>query len=135
MRCSRMSCSAHWSLLEGTGAIQVGAAGLLREALGVLDQALGVLRRQHLHEMAAPHLEHAIDEAFEFRGSRHGQMPFEDHAIKTMQRADDEAGKLGQKPPYCAHGILPRLAVRKHQPFWRMNAIFASSFPFAALPR
>src|SRR5262249_37699681 len=97
-------------LLEGTGAIGIGAATFYREALSVFDELVGIKRRNRLDEMATPHAKHVIDEAFEFRRSRHSQMPFEDHAIKTMQCAYDEAGKLDQKSPYCAHGILPRLA-------------------------
>src|SRR5438128_1502658 len=60
--------------------------------------------------MAPPHAEHVIDESFKFRRRSHGHMPFEDDAIKTMQSADNKAGKLDQKRPYCAHGILPRVA-------------------------
>jgi hypothetical protein len=77
----------------------------------MLDELLGIRRGHDIHEVRAPHLEHAIDETFELHGSRHGQMTFENDPIKAVQRADDEARKLGQKGPYYRHGILPRVAV------------------------
>ena len=98
-------------LFEGTGAIQIGAAAFLREALGVVDQCLGELGAENLDEMRAPDPKDVVDKPFEFLGRRHGQMPFEDHPIEAMQGANNDAGKLGHEGPYCVHGILPRLAV------------------------
>ena len=57
-------------LAELAGAILVGAAGLLRPVLGMLDQAVGVLGRQGFHEVGAANFQDAIDEVFEFAGSR-----------------------------------------------------------------
>ena len=87
-------------LAEGAGAIEVCAAGLLGAALGVFDEAVAVARGEHLDEVATPHLEHVIDEALQFPRGGHGQMPFEDYTVKTMQRADDKVGELDQKRPY-----------------------------------
>ena len=98
-------------LAERAGAIKVDAAGLVGQALSVLDETVGEVRGEHLDEVAAPHPENVIDEALQFPRGRHGQMALEDDAIKTVQGADDEAGELGQEPPYCRHGILPRKVV------------------------
>ena len=91
-----------------------GVAGAVEVVLGIC-LVLGLMTRLAAFlasgEMAAAYFEYPIDEALEFRGSRQGEMPLENHAIKARQGADDKAGELGQKPPYCAHGILPGLAV------------------------
>jgi hypothetical protein len=95
---------------EGAGAIQIRSPRLASDVLGVLNEGLGELRSDDVHEMATPHLEGPIDEFFELGQRRHGQMSLEDHAVETMQRANNKAGKLGDEAPYCIHGILPRLA-------------------------
>ena len=96
-------------LAELTAAVHIRAARLPRPGLGVFDQPIGILGRDVLDEIAAPDLEDAIDEVLEI--ARHGQarMALEDDPVEAVQRAHDEAGKLGHKPPYCRHGILPRL--------------------------
>ena len=63
-------------------------------------EPLGPLRRQDLDELGTPHAQDVIDEPFEFLRRRHRQMSFEDDTIKTMQDANNEAGKLDQKRPY-----------------------------------
>ena len=87
-------------LLERTVAIEIGVASLGGDGASVFDEAVAVLRSNDFDEVAASHLEDVIDETLQFPRGRHGQMPLEDHPVKTMQGADDEAGKLGQKPPY-----------------------------------
>ena len=53
-------------LAERASAIEVCTASLLGEALGVFDEAVAVCRGEYFDEVAAPHLEHVIDEAFQF---------------------------------------------------------------------
>ncbi|MBL8795685.1 MAG: hypothetical protein JNM56_17400 [Planctomycetia bacterium] len=67
------------------------------------------MRRDGFHEVGAAHLEDAIDEVIEFAGRGQGQMPFEDHAIKAVQGAENQAGELDQKVANRGHGILSRL--------------------------
>jgi len=96
-------------LAELAGAIQVCAAFFSRPFLGMLDQTIGVLGCHGFHEVAAANFQNAIDETFEFAGSRQGQMAFEEDTVEAMQGANDEAGELDQKAPRRTHGILPRL--------------------------
>jgi hypothetical protein len=96
-------------LAELAGAIFVGATGIPSPALGMLDQAVGVLGRPGFHEVCAANFQDAIDEVFEFAGSRQGEMALEDDPVEAMEGADDEAGELDQKAPCCGHGILPRM--------------------------
>jgi hypothetical protein len=42
-------------------------------------------------------------------GSRQRQMAFEEDTVEAMQGANDEAGELDQKAPWCGHDILPRM--------------------------
>lgn len=97
--------------LKRTGAIEIRSPRLASDPLGVLDERFGPLGSDDVHEVATPNLERPIDESFEFRRRCDGKMTFEDHAVKAMQRANDETGKLGDETPYCVHGILSRLAV------------------------
>src|SRR5271163_229947 len=80
-----------------------------RRVRGILATMWRVCKR--LSSRPTAHLEHTIDKAFQFGGSCHGQMSLEDHPIKTMERTNNEAGKLDQKPPYCTHGILLKMDV------------------------
>jgi hypothetical protein len=65
--------------LEGAGAIEIGAARLACVSLSMLNKPFGLFLSDVVDEVATAHLEHPIDEAFEFGRSRQGQMPFEDH--------------------------------------------------------
>jgi hypothetical protein len=84
-------------LSELAGARFVGATGLPSPDLGVLDQAVGVLGRQSFPEIGAANFQNAIDEVFEFAGSRQGEMALEDDAVKTGEHGDNQAGKLGNE--------------------------------------
>ena len=95
-------------LAELAGAIDVGAAGLPSPFLGMLDQTVGVLGGQGFHEVGAANFQNAIDEVFEFAGSRQGEMALEDDAVKTGEHGDDQAGKLGDEARQRLHGVLLR---------------------------
>ena len=97
-------------LAELAGAIHVGAAGLLRPALGMLDQAVGVLGRHGFHEVATANFQNAIDEVFEFAGSRQGQMALEDDPVEAMRAWQTmRLANLTTKRHSVLHGILPRM--------------------------
>src|SRR6185312_15569313 len=53
-------------LLEGAGAIEIGALRLACELLGMSDEPIGPLRGKGLHEVGAADFEDVIDESFEF---------------------------------------------------------------------
>ena len=93
-------------LAELAGAIQVDSASLPRPALSMRDETVRVLRRHGFHEVGAANFQNAIDEVFEFAGSRQGQMALEDDAVKTGEHGDDQAGKLGDEARQRLHGVL-----------------------------
>ena len=87
-------------LVERAGAVLVAASGLLRPLLRVQDQTVGVLRREGLHEVAAAHLEHGVDEVLKLLGCREREMAFEEDSVEAVQRADDQVGELHEKATY-----------------------------------
>ena len=104
-------------LAEGAAAIEIRASRGRGHLFGVFDELIGVSGRDDVHEVGATHLEHVIDKPLQFVGGGQSQMTLEDHPIKAVQRANDETRKLGQKPPDCRPGILPRKGCCKNQPF------------------
>lgn len=92
-------------LVEGALILLVNPSALGGERLGVLDQALGPSRRDEVHEVRAPHLEHVIDERLELGSVTEGQLALEDHPVKARKTPGDQAGKLRDERAYCLHGI------------------------------
>ena len=84
-----------------------GAARLAGDLLSLFAEAVGAPGSADCYDMAAAYLEYGIDEPFDFCGSRQGARLLEEHPINTMQGKDEDTGNLGQKPPYCVHGIFP----------------------------
>ena len=121
-------------LAELASAIEVGAAVFPSPFLSMLDEAIGVLGCQGFHELGAADVQDAIDEVFQFAGSRQGQMTLEDDAVETGEHGDDQACKLGDEARQRLHGVLLRKGLVQ-TPFWPENAVFSSSYLVAAMPR
>src|ERR1041384_2981557 len=85
--------------------ILVEPTKLAGERLAMLDEAIGPLGGKDLHEISAAHLQHVVDELLKRRRVTEGQIPFEDHPVKTRKIPGDQTGKLRDERAYCLHGI------------------------------
>jgi hypothetical protein len=80
-------------------------AGLCGQSLGKVNQGVGLFLREG-HEVTPPHLEDAIDKAFEGLTVGEGQIALENDAVKTREHSDDQAGKLDDEERKRLHGVL-----------------------------
>ena len=71
----------------------------------MIDEAIRPLGSDDFHEIGTAHLEIVIDEALKLGSITDGEMPFEDHAVKTRKSPGNQTGKLGGERAYCLHGI------------------------------
>jgi hypothetical protein len=101
----------------------------------MFDQAVRILGCDHLQEITAANLPHAITEVFELLGSCQGKMARDDDAIEAVQGADDQAGELDQKAPDGLQGILPKLVEVSNYQFDGRMPFFALPALVAATPR
>jgi hypothetical protein len=77
-------------LAELAGAMLGGATSLPGPSLGMLGQSVGGPRCHGFHEVGTANFQNAIDEVFQFAGSRQGQMALGDDAVKTGRHGDNQ---------------------------------------------
>ena len=128
MRCSRIKPLRPLVLLERTGAIEIGAAGLACEALGVLDERVGLVGSDALMKSVRRTRSTQSTKRSSSEADAMARCPLKITRSKQCSVQTIRLANLTKNRHTVAHGILPRLADCKHQPFWRTNAIFASEF-------
>jgi hypothetical protein len=85
--------------------VVVGSVVLSSELLGVLNELLGFFLQEG-EEVLARNAEGMIHEGVEACFIAKGEMPFEDHSIRTGEDSDNGRSELDEKRIGYVHGVL-----------------------------